>query len=290
MGIRIISTGRYLPERVLTNADLEKMVETSDEWIRTRTGIEERHIAAPNEATSDLCMHAAAAALESARVTPEEIGLIVVGTITPDYRFPSAACVIQDKLGAKNAICFDLAAACSGLMYSLVTAQSLMKCTPEIKYALVFGAEKLSSIVNWNDRNTCVLFGDGASAILLANVEGEKDSVLAYDLGSECNYALCVPNGGSRSPITKANAEDPGCYINMNGREVFKMAVNAMVKSSLKTLAKANVSPDELALLVPHQANLRILNAVAQRLGVDDDRLYKNVNRYGNTSAASIGL
>ncbi len=291
MGIRIISTGRCLPDRVLTNADLEKMVETSDEWIRTRTGIEERHIADADQSTSDLCFAAASNALESAGIDPMEIGGLIVGTITPDYaHLPSTACLLQQRLGCKNAFCFDLSAACSGLIYSLVTANSMMQTMPEIKYMLVFGAEKLSSIVNWDDRNTCVLFGDGASAVLLGRTDDDKNSILAFDIGADGAYAgsLITEAGGTRMPLTAENHDKQ--FVFMNGREIFKLAVNAMVDSSLRTLKKAGVTAADLKILIPHQANMRIINAVSERLGIDDSKVYRNVNRYGNTSAASIGL
>ena len=202
MGIKIIATGRYVPERVLTNADLEKMVETSDEWIRTRTGIETRHIADASQATSDMCREAAKNALEMAGIAPSELGAIVVATITPDHSFPNTACLLQEEIGAKNAFCFDLSAACSGLIYSLVTAQALMKMTPNLKYVLVLGAEKLSSIVDWEDRNTCVLFGDGAAAVILEKTDDGNDSIKAYNLGADgaCKDILFMPAGGSRMP------------------------------------------------------------------------------------------
>ncbi len=291
MGIRIISTGRYLPDRVLTNSDLEKIVDTSDEWIRTRTGIEERHIAADGQATSDLAVEAARRAMETAGVSPDEIGVIIVATVTPDYPgLPNTACVVQEQLGAHNAFCFDVSAACSGLVYAMVTAYSMMKAMPGVKYALVFGADKLSSIVNWEDRNTCVLFGDGAAAVLMGRDAATEDSILGFYMGSAGSYvdALSTPVGGSRTPLTHENLAQH--CIHMNGKEVFKLAVNAMVDCSQRVLGAAGVTAADLKLLIPHQANLRILNAVEQRLGLREDQMYLNVNRYGNTSSASIGL
>ena len=292
MGIKIIATGRYVPERVLTNADLEKMVETSDEWIRTRTGIETRHIADASQATSDMCREAAKKALEMAGIAPSELGAIVVATITPDHSFPNTACLLQEEIGAKNAFCFDLSAACSGLIYSLVTAQALMKMTPNLKYVLVLGAEKLSSIVDWDDRNTCVLFGDGAAAVILEKTDDGNDSIKAYNLGADgaCKDILFMPAGGSRMPASLESVQNRKHFINMTGKEVFKFAVNAMVSSSQQAMTDAGVAPDDIKFLVPHQANYRILKAVAQRLDIPEERVYMNLNRSGTTSAASIGL
>jgi len=236
-------------------------------------------------------VEAARRALESAGITADEIGAIIVATITPDYPgLPNTACVVQERLGAANAFCFDISAACSGLVYAMVTAQSIMKSMPHIKYALVFGAEKLSSVVNWEDRNTCVLFGDGAAAVLMGRDDAPEDSILGFYLGSAGSYveALSTPVGGTRTPLTPETASRR--FIHMNGKEVFKLAVNAMVDCSQRVLEAAGVSSSDLKLLIPHQANLRILNAVEQRLGLREDQLYRNVNRYGNTSSASIGL
>lgn len=293
MSIRIIGTGSYLPERVLTNADLEKMVETSDEWIRTRTGIEERRIAAPNEATSDLAYEAGKKALEMAGVKGEDLSVIIVATITPDHVFPSTGCLLQERFQAKGAFCFDLEAACSGLLYSLEVAYSLMKTNRKYKYVLVCGAEKISSIVDWTDRNTCVLFGDGAGAVLLENRDDDEPGfALASDLHADggCADILLMPAGGSRQPASAETVEGRLHAIKMAGKETFKMAVNAMVGSSKQVLADAGVEPSKIKLVVPHQANQRIIQAVAQRLDVPGDRVYENVNRYGNTSAASIGI
>ena len=292
MGIKIRGTGSYAPEKVLTNADLEKMVETNDEWIRTRTGICQRHIAAPEQACSDLAEQAARRALEMANVDPAELSAIIVATITPDHVFPSTACLLQHRLGAVNAMGFDLEAACSGLLYSLETARGLMTVSSKYKYVLVIGAEKLSAIVNWEDRNTCVLFGDGASALLLENCPGEEDCFLAADLGADGNSLdiLSLPAGGSRNPASVETVTDKMHYIHMAGRDVFKLAVNAMVSSCKKVLDEANVSIDQVRWLVPHQANERIMKAVAQRLPMEEERVFMNIGKYGNTSAASIGL
>lgn len=292
MGIKIRGTGSYAPEKVWTNEDLEKMVETNDEWIRTRTGICQRHISAPEQACSDLAEQAARRALDMAGVAPEELNAIIVATITPDHVFPSTACLLQHRLGATKAFGFDLEAACSGLLYSLETARGLMTANPKNKYVLVIGAEKLSSIVNWEDRNTCVLFGDGASALLLENCPDEEDCFLASDLGADGNSLeiLSLPAGGSRNPASAQTVADKMHYIHMAGRDVFKLAVNAMVTSCKKVLEEANVSIDQVRWLIPHQANERIMKAVAQRLPLEEERVFMNIGQYGNTSAASIGI
>ncbi len=295
MGIRIKGTGSYLPERVLTNADLEKMVETSDEWIRSRTGIEERHLAAPGEATSDIGLKAAQRALAAAGVDGSELDAILVATITPDHNFPSTACILQRHLGAQGAFCCDLEAACTGLLYSLEIAHSLMKVNAKrYRKVLVLGAETLSSIVNWEDRNTCVLFGDGAGALVLVN-DGDAstgDFMVSSDIHADGNYTdiLMMPAGGSRVPASAESVAQKLHSIQMAGKDVFKLAVNAMVSSSKAVLEQAGVAESQLSYVVPHQANYRIISAVAQRLDVPDDRVYMNVNRCGNTSAASIGI
>lgn len=293
MSIRIAGTGSYVPEKVLTNADLEKMVETSDEWIRTRTGIEERHIASSEQATSDIAYEAGKRALEMAGVSGEELSAIVVATITPDHVFPSTGCILQKRFGAAGAFCFDLEAACSGLLYSLEVAHSLMIARRKYKYVLVIGAEKLSCITDWSDRNTCVLFGDGAGAVLLENVDDDNaNCICAADLHADGNYTgiLNMPAGGSRNPASVETVNNHMHFIRMEGKETFKLAVNAMVSASRQTLAEAGVEPSQIKMVIPHQANMRIISAVAQRLDVPDDRVFANIQRYGNTSAASIGI
>lgn len=293
MSIRIAGTGSYVPDRVLTNADLEKMVETSDEWIRTRTGIEERRIAAPDQATSDMAYAAGCRALEMAGVKGEELSAIIVGTITPDHVFPSTGCLLQRRFGAPGAFCFDLEAACSGLLYSLEVAYSLMKVHRKYKYVLVCGAEKLSCITDWTDRNTCVLFGDGAGAVLLENTDDDgPDCLVASDLHADGGYAdiLTMPAGGSRMPSSEETVRNRMHSIRMAGKETFKLAVPSMVSASRKVLEEAGVSPSEVKLVVPHQANQRIIRAVAQRLDISEDRVFENISHYGNTSAASIGI
>ncbi len=292
MNVRIAGTGSYVPERVLTNHDLERMVETNDEWIRTRTGIEERHLATPEQATSDLAVNAALKALESANIKADQLGAIIVATITPDHFFPNTACVVQERIGASNAFCFDIEAACSGLLYTIEVARGLMSNNSALKYILVIGAEKLSSIVNWTDRNTCVLFGDGAAALVLEQTANAESGVLATDLGSDGCYGnlLKAQAGGSRQPSTPESLANHEHCISMAGKEIFKIAVNAMVSSSQRVLEKANVPVDKVRWLVPHQANYRIMAAVAQRLELTEENVYMNISRYGNTSAASIGL
>ncbi|ADY73522.1 3-oxoacyl-(acyl-carrier-protein) synthase 3 [Desulfurobacterium thermolithotrophum DSM 11699] len=278
MGIKIVSTGSFLPNKVLTNFDLEKMVDTSDEWITTRTGIKERRIS-EEETTSDLAAKAALRALSEKN--PEDVDLIVVATATPDAFFPSTACKVQSKLANKKAIAFDISAACTGFIYGLYVADSIMR-TKGIDRALVIGAERFSKIVNWKDRTTCILFGDGAGAALLE--KSNEEGILGFDLGADGAYGdlLNVPSVGS-------NEEFP-FYIRMKGNEVFKVAVRTMVESSIRVLEKTGISPSEIKLLVPHQANVRIIKAVAERLKISNDRIFINVNKYGNTSAASIPI
>jgi 3-oxoacyl-[acyl-carrier-protein] synthase-3 len=293
MGIKILGIGSYAPEKVLTNFDLEKMVETSDEWIKTRTGIEQRRIASPEQATSDLAYQASIKALKNANLKPEEIDVIIVASITVDQVFPSTACILQEKIGAKKAFCFDLEAACSGLLYSLEVANSLLIGNPKYKNILVIGAEKISSIVNWEDRNTCVLFGDGAGAVVLGkNDDSTENCIIASDLGADGKYTdiLQIPAGGSKLPTSAETVESKQHYLTMAGSDVFKLAVNAMVSSCKKVMKEAGITAKDVRWLVPHQANYRILRAVASRLKIPEDEVYMNVNRYGNTSAASIGL
>ncbi|OGV48734.1 MAG: 3-oxoacyl-ACP synthase [Lentisphaerae bacterium GWF2_52_8] len=292
MGIKIIGTGSYAPPRILSNADLEKMVDTTDEWISTRTGIKERHIAAPEVATSDLALEAAKQALDAAGLKPEDLDVISVASISSDKVFPSTACFLQRKLGAKNAFCYDLQAACSGLLYSLETAFWMLK-GGKYKNFLVVGAEKLSSIVDWQDRSTCVLFGDGASAMVLQKTgRGVQDCIVASRLCSDGNYTeiLHVPAGGSAQPTSHETVEQRLHYLKMGGQEVFKLAVNGMVSASKEVLEKAGIAASDVAWVIPHQANMRILKAVASRLDLPEERVYVNVDRYGNTSAASIGI
>lgn len=288
----IIGTGSFMPEKVLTNDDLSKIVDTSDEWITTRTGIKERRIAAADQATSDLASEAARRALADAGISPEEVNLIVVATVTPDMFFPSTACFVQKKIGATNAVCFDISAACSGFLYALQVARHFIN-TGNRTTALVIGAEKLSSLINWQDRNTCVLFGDGAGAVVIRRAEEGSDAqgrVLSTVMGSDGNLAdlLKVPGGGSACPITAENALIRPNTIHMEGRETFKHAVTRMCQASEQALEIAGLKKEDITLIIPHQANLRIIQAIADRLGLPHDKAFINLDKYGNTSAATI--
>ena len=288
--VSIIGTGSYVPERVLSNADLEKMVDTNDEWIVSRTGIKERRIAADDESTSDLASKAALAAMENAGITADEIDLILVATITPDMFFPSTACFVQTKIGAKNAACFDVSAACSGFLYAVEIAQQFIT-SHTYDTILVIGAEKLSSIVDWTDRNTCVLFGDGAGAAILRH-RGGGHGVISTFMGSDGGLSdiLYIPGGGSKFPITKDNADQRLNCIKMNGKETYKHAVTSMLAATQHVLAEANLKSGDLACIIPHQANLRIIEAIAHRLEVPMERFMINLDRYGNTSAAAVAI
>ncbi|WP_340023294.1 beta-ketoacyl-ACP synthase III [Paenibacillus sp. FSL K6-1096] len=288
--VGIIGTGKYVPERILTNSDLEKMVETNDEWIVSRTGIKERHIAAPGQATSDLAYEAALKALESAGMKAEELDLIIVATVTPDSAFPSTACILQDKLGAKGAAAFDLSAACSGFVYSLATATGFIQ-NGMYNNALVIGADTLSSITDYTDRNTCVLFGDGAGAVIVGEVP-EGRGFQSFDLGAEGSGGslLHLEAGGSRLPASHQTVDDKKHFIYMNGREVFKFAVRVMGSATERVLTKAGITKESIDLFVPHQANIRIIQSAMQRLELPPEKCVINVDKYANTSAASIPL
>ena len=284
--VGIVGLGEYLPERVLTNADLEKMVETSDEWITTRTGIKERRLSSPGQATSDLAYKASVQALERARLDPAEVELIVVATITPDMPFPSVACFLQNALAARNAVCFDLSAACSGFLYALSVAQQFI-ANGTYKNALVVGAEVLSSVTDWTDRNTCVLFGDGAGAAVLGEVEagGIRSIYLGSD-GSKSDL-LQIPGGGSRNPASEETIAQRQHYIKMQGNELFKFAVTLMANAAQAAIERAGLQCGDIDLVIPHQANIRIIQAVARKLGLGEDKLFLNIAKYGNMSAAS---
>ncbi|OGV63163.1 MAG: 3-oxoacyl-ACP synthase [Lentisphaerae bacterium RIFOXYB12_FULL_65_16] len=290
-GVEIAGTGSYVPARVLTNHELEKMVDTTDQWIVERTGIRERRIAAADEPTSALAYHAATQALTHAGVPAEELDLIIVATLSPDTPFPNTGCHLQKRLNAPNAACFSLEAACSGFIFALKVGADMVRCGG-FKKVLVVAAEKLSMFVDWTDRGTCVLFGDGAGAVVLRRVPREGDSLLATRLGSDGNYAdlLNVPAGGSLMPITHERIDQRLNFLKMSGREVFKLAVNAMVDASEGVLAHAEVRIDQVRWLVPHQANMRIISGVGKRLGIPNERVYVNLDKYGNTSAASIPI
>ncbi|MEW6606308.1 MAG: beta-ketoacyl-ACP synthase III [bacterium] len=288
--VGIVGTGSYTPSKVLTNFDLEKMVDTSDEWIRTRSGISERRIAEDNQASSDLAVPAALAALEDAKVHPSKVDMIIVATVTPDMLFPSTACFIQHKIGAIHAACFDLSAACAGFSYALELAKNLI-ATHTYKTVLVIATDCLSKITDWADRNTCVLFGDGAGAVVLQPVRKETGILSSY-LGSDGSKTdkLQIPGGGSRNPISQKIIDEKLHYIKMNGREVFKYAVDAMCKSARKALHLAHLDVSEVDLFIPHQANIRIIEAVDKRLHIGPDKVFVNLHKYGNMSAASTAV
>ena len=286
----IAGVGAYVPTRVLTNAELEKMVDTTDEWITTRTGIKERRIAAKDEFTSDLAAKAALRAMKAAGVTGEQIDLIIVATITPDMVFPSTACLVQQKIGARRVAAFDLEAACSGFIYGLEIAQQfIMSRTYDT--VLVVGAEKLSSIVNWQDRNTCVLFGDGAGAAVLQN-RATSHGLLTAVMGADGGKAdlLHMPGGGSRCPATADSVSARLHYLRMEGKETFKHAVQAMMSAAQEALRRCEVDISQIKCIIPHQANRRIIDAVGERLGATPGQLFVNLDRYGNTSAASVAI
>lgn len=286
----ITGVGSYVPTRVLTNADLERMVETSDEWITTRTGIKERHVAAQDEFTSDLASHAAQRAMQQAGVTAEQIDLIIVATITPDMPFPSTACLVQRRIGAHRAAAFDLEAACSGFIYALEIAQQfIMSRTYDT--VLVIGAEKLSSIVDWQDRNTCVLFGDGAGAAVLQNrpnAHGLLTAVMGAD-GTKSDL-LFMPGGGSRCPATAESVASRSHFLRMEGKETFKNAVQAMLTAAEEAMRRCEIDISRIKCIIPHQANRRIIDAVGERLGAKDGQMFVNLQKYGNTSAASVAI
>ncbi len=283
----IAGEGSYVPDKILTNADLEKIVETSDEWIRTRSGIRERRIAADDQATSDLALIAAQRALKSAGLKPKEIGAIVVGTATPDMPFPSTACLVQKKIGAPGVIAFDVSAGCTGFLYSLGVANSLI--AGGYDNVLVIGADILSRFTDYTDRTTCVLFGDAAGAVIVKKSD-TKRGILASHFASDGSswQLLHQPAGGSRMPASVDTAAQRLHVIKMQGNEVFKLAVRAMSDAAVKTLKAANIHPSEVKLLIPHQANIRIIEATAKRLHLSMDRVLVNIDRYGNTSTATI--
>ncbi len=288
--VSIIGTGSYAPEKILTNEDLSRMVNTSDEWITTRTGIKERRIAARDETTSDMAAKAALRALEQAEVSPEEIDLILVATATPDMIFPATACFVQTKIGATKAACLDVSAACAGFLFAVEIAQQFIT-SHTYDTVLVIGADKLTSITNWKDRNTCVLFGDGAGAALLGH-RGDAHGVISTYMGSDGAFSdiLFMPGGGSKTPITAENVDLNLVTIHMSGKEVYKQAVTAMLAAAKKAIDQAGLTVEDIACLIPHQANLRIIEAVGERLGIPREKVFVNVDRYGNTSAAAVAI
>ncbi len=285
----IIGTGSYVPEKVLTNFDLEKMVDTSDEWIQRRTGIAERRIADKDTASSDLGLRAAHRAIEEAKINPLDIDAIVVATITPDMFFPSTACFIQSGLGAKNAFAFDILATCSGFSYAAAIADGYIK-SGMYRTVLVVATDVLSKITDWKDRGTCILFGDAAGAAVL-QATTEKKGILASYLGADGDYSdinfLAMPAGGSRYPASHETIDARMHYIKMNGREVFKLGVRTMAESALRALEKAQLTIDDVDLFIPHQANIRIIDAVGEKLGMPTEKVYITVHKYGNTSGAT---
>jgi 3-oxoacyl-[acyl-carrier-protein] synthase III len=286
MGVQFLGTGAGLPEKILTNADLEKIVDTTDQWITERTGIKQRRMAAPDQATSDLSVQAARRALESAGLTPQDVDLIVVATCTPDHLFPSTACLVQKALGIKNAAAFDVSAACSGFLYGLATVAGLLE-TGAAKTAILIGADTLTRFTNWKDRGTCVLFGDGAGALVLRKTDG-PGNLLSTFIGSDGapSDILQIPGGGSRYPQGSNGTEHPA-HILMEGKEVFKHAVTRMIEAAETALSKCGKTADDLALIIPHQANLRIIDAIAKRLDMKEDKVFRNVHKYGNMSSAT---
>ncbi|HTO02324.1 MAG TPA: beta-ketoacyl-ACP synthase III [Opitutus sp.] len=288
----ILGTGAYAPSRVLSNEEISKTVDTSDEWIRTRTGIRERRIAAPDEHTSDMGVQAAIAALADAGLAPADIDLLIVATVTPDYLMPAAACVIQQKLGLRTDVaCFDLNAACSGFVYALDTGCAMLS-SGRYRRALIIGVEKLSSIVDWQDRTTCVLFGDGAGAAVVGLSDVPDIGLLGTKLGAygESVDLLWVTHGGCSHPTTAESIAARDHCIKMKGKEVFKLAVRAMDEAARDILEQHKVTADQIALVIPHQANLRIIESISQYLELPMERFFVNVDRYGNTSAASIPI
>ena len=286
--VSILGTGSYVPEKVITNADLAKIVDTSDEWIVSRTGMKERHMARPDEAASDMGAAAARKAMEAAGITPDQIGMIICASITPDMPFPSTACYVQRNIGAFNAFCLDITAACSGFIYSLELAKNAIACG-QVDTALIIGAEKLTGVVDWQDRQTCVLFGDAAGAAILG-ARGAPHGIRATSLGSDGRLAelLMLPGGGSRHPTSAETIAQRLHYMKMSGREVFKHAVTRMIEACQKALAKAGLTIDDVDLVIPHQANLRIIEAIGHRLGAPVEKYFINLEKYGNISAASI--
>ncbi|WP_047383986.1 beta-ketoacyl-ACP synthase III [Cetobacterium sp. ZWU0022] len=288
--VGIIGLGTYVPENVMTNFDFEKIIDTTDEWIRTRTGIEERRFANETQATSDLGAEAAKVALEKAGVPVEDIDMIILATTTPDYPIQSTACVVQELIGAVNAAAVDINAACSGFVYALTMAKALVVSGMN-KKVLVIGAEVLSKCVDMQDRNTCVLFGDGAAAAVVAEVE-DGYGMISQFLGAEADVkgALRTPAGGTRKPLSQEVLEERSNFLQMKGQDVFKFAVKALPKATLEALEAAGLTPSDLDMVFPHQANSRIIEAASKRLEIPMEKFYLNLNKYGNTSSASIGL
>jgi 3-oxoacyl-[acyl-carrier-protein] synthase-3 len=287
---RIIGTGSYAPEKVMTNADLEKLVETSDQWIFDRTGIRERRVAAPDQASSDLALIASRNALEMAGVRPEDLDLIIVGTISADQPLPSAAVFLQAKLGAKKAVAFDVAAACAGSLFAMSVADRYL-VSGQYRCALIVGVELLTRLMDWTDRNTCVIFGDGAGAMVLAPQEGER-GLVSIHMHTDGTYAqiLQIPAGGSRLPTTEETVRKRQHFVEMQGREVYKVAVRSLTQALEEMLAYNHLAPGDIQHVITHQANLRILEAILGRFGIPMSKCWLNIQRYGNTSSASLPM
>lgn len=288
--IMIAGTGAYLPERILTNAELETMVETTDEWIVTRTGVRERRIARQDEATSDMAIPAARAALAAAGLSPEDVDLLIVGTVTPDMPFPSTACLVQSAIGATKALCFDLSAACSGFLYSLETARGLLM-SGLYETALVIGADKMSVVTDWEDRGTCILFGDGAGAVVLRGTVTHR-GIMSVAVGADGGLGdlLMIPGGGSRNPASHATVDQHLHSVKMAGNNVFKHAVRCMTDAGREALEKAGLTVADVDWVIPHQANMRIIQAISERVEIPMDRFIVNLDRLGNTTAATVPL
>jgi 3-oxoacyl-[acyl-carrier-protein] synthase-3 len=287
---RITGTGFAVPERILTNADLEKMVATSDEWITARTGIKQRYIASENEYTSTFATGAAEKAMAMAGIEPEELDLLIVATVTPDFPFPSTACLVQNNLKAVKASAFDISAACSGFLFALSLAEKYI-ITGSARKALIIGAEVLSRIVDWTDRNTCCLFGDGAGAVVVEASADERGILSTHIHTDGSHWELLFQRGvGNRNPASQKTLDEKHAYISMQGNEVFKLAVRAMEDVALEALAANKLVLSDIDLFIPHQANRRIIDAIGKRLGITGEQLYINLERYGNTSSASIPI
>jgi len=288
--VSIVGTGSYIPEKILTNAYFQKIVDTTDEWIISRTGIKERHVVDENEATSDLAVRAAQNALAAANLAPEDLDVIVIGTVTPDHVFPSTACYVQCKLGARQIPAFDVSAACSGFLYALNTGYQYISNGP-YKNALVIGAECLTRITDYKDRNTCILFGDGAGAVILQKSDTGHEilytNVAADGSGAEMMY---MPAGGSKRPPSHKTIDERQHFIQLRGREVFRFAVLKMTQQIKESLAKTHLKIEDITLIVPHQVNMRILEAAAEKLGISMDRLVINIEKRGNSSSASLPM
>ncbi|HZZ86057.1 MAG TPA: beta-ketoacyl-ACP synthase III [Anaeromyxobacteraceae bacterium] len=285
----IVGTGAYAPEKVLTNADLEKIVDTNDQWIVERTGIRERHVAAESQATSDLAYAASVRALEMAQLAPEDVELIIVGTVTPDMPFPSTACFVQGRLGNKKAFAFDVSAACAGSIYALAIADRFV-ATGVVKNALVIGADTLTRVTDWTDRNTCILFGDGAGAMVLKPTDDPRRGILSVHLHADGSLAhiLNQPGGGSRHPISQQVLDERLAFVKMKGSEVYKVAVRALEEVCREALAANGMTPADVAQVIAHQANKRILDSTLHRLGLPEEKCWMNLDKYGNTSSASV--